>query len=595
MAWSGWLVLRGDSFGRFRGLRVAMTFVFGSAALAGCGFAQRTERGAGAPVVAGEVRVVRGVGPISGVAANQYLVVYRNGIVPGDAAVRAAEVGGSVIRRHERLGVAVVRLADERAVQALAAMPGVAAVVHDRVVTAGRVAFAPVGSDGPRDGAPDEFGERPELLGRLRPQPPLWGPVGYPIWGPILPVVTNPGFHVQPGPVAPPPPPPPPPPPAPYDTYYVASPQGWAVRSAGGYGLGIAGGPATGPWDVTTGKGVKIAVLDSGVDAAHPDIAPNLALNLTEVDQTALPSACDDGSPEDQQGHGTWVASLAAGAMGEGTGLTVGVAPGASILNIKVLERLPNGDGSDPAAQCPTGQASGLLSWVMAGIDDAVANHADVISISLGTLVDLSTGDGAGLKAAFDQVTYAAAEQGAVLIAAAGNDGLDLSNPRYMEVPAQSRDVLAIAASTNPACAENLTAGAGCAAGPVTLAYYSDYGAPLNALAAPGGSLPEGADTAVSGWVRGACSAGKPGTVDGAPVDQNHSYGCFNLGHAQYVQAMGTSAAAPLAAGVAALLRAKNPGWTAAQIVAAMRSSATTVPGMAFPELNGAAALAVTQ
>ena len=109
-----------------------------------------------------------------------------------------------------------------------------------------------------------------------------------------------------------------------------------------------------------------------------------------------------------------------------------------------------------------------------------------------------------------DQITYAATQAGIILVASAGNDGYDLSNPRYVELPAQARGVLAIVASTNAACAENLTANATCALGPVTLPYYSNYGAPLNALAAPGGSYPSGGDMDVSGWVRGACSSGKP-------------------------------------------------------------------------------------
>jgi subtilisin family serine protease len=378
----------------------------------------------------------------------------------------------------------------------------------------------------------------------------------------------------------------------PYDTYYTSTPQNWAVLGAGGFGAHVPGGAAYGPWDTTLGAGVRIAILDSGVDAAHPDIAPNLIANLSEVDQspiTGLPSACDDGSPQDQQGHGTWTASLAAAAIGPGTGLTIGVAPAASLLNIKVLERMPDpsSTSTDLATQCRTGQASGLLSWVIQGIDDAIAQHAQVISLSLGTLVDLDTGEGAGLQTMFNRVTYAASQAGAVLIASAGNDGLDLTNPRYIEVPAQSRDVLAVTASTNPACAENLTANATCAPGPVTLPYYANYGAPLNAIAAPGGSLPAGPDSGVSGWVRGACSAGIPNTADGPPSDSAHSFGCFSLGHTQYLQAMGTSASAPLVAGAAALLIAAHPSWTPDQVIAALRAASIASPTLtAAPVLD---------
>jgi len=497
--------------------------------------------------------------PIGAAVPHRFLVAYRNGVLPANVQSGVRLAGMHILSSYAPFGIAVLDTSsdpDEAAtLAALRADPSVDYVIHDRILSAHNLILRPI---------------LPATIGVT---------VGTPTPSPS----PTPSF------------------PAPYDTYYTSSPQQWAVLQSGGFGAGVPGGPAHGPWDTTMGAGVRIAILDSGVDRYHPDIAPNLALNLSEIDQSAatgLPSPCDDGSPQDQQGHGTWVASLAAAAIGPGTGLLIGVAPAATLLNIKVLERLPDPSSTAPdiATQCATGQAGGLLSWVIQGIQDAINQNAGVINLSLGTLVDLDTGEGAGLQATFDRVTYAASQAGAVLIASAGNDGVNLTSPRYIELPAQSRGVLAVVASTNPACAEDLAPNALCAPGPITLPYYSNFGAPLNAIAAPGGSYPDPVtptpDTAVSGWVRGACSNGLPNTSDGPPSDSDHSFGCFNLGHASYIQAMGTSASAPLVAGAAALLRAAYPAWFPDQIVTALRSSATSTFTLPYaPLLNTPATL----
>ena len=519
--------------------------------------------------------------PISRPVPGRLIILYRNRTVPSNADALARSAGARALHHLSHLGITALVVSPEdesRALAQLAANPQIALVLHDRYVTAHSLFFRRVPLALPLDaGDPTTSGNgattitrhsvaRTPIKPRTDPDPPSSGGSNS---------ASTAGDN--------------PPPPA-TDPYYNSA-QGWAVRAAGGYGDSVPGGDAMGPWNTSLGAGVRIAVLDSGVDASHPDISPNLALNLSEVNQSVLPSPCDDGSPQDQSGHGTWTASLAAGALGPGTGNVIGVAPQASILNIKVLQRMPASGIANTAQACEAGEPGGLLSWVLQGIDDAVANHADIIALSLGTLVDTSTGEGAGLKSAFDQATYAATQSGAVVIAALGNDGLDLSTGTLVELPAQARGVLAITASTNPGCAENLTAGATCTAGPVTRPYYSNYGAGLNAIAAPGGSYPEGPAAATTGWIIGACSGGLTNTAEGLPQN-GQSLGCFNLGHTPYVQAMGTSASAALAAGAAAILRAARPDLSAAQIVAALRSSASASGSMKEPELNLAGALA---
>jgi subtilisin family serine protease len=463
----------------------------------------------------------------------RYLIVYRNGQISPNAEATLHSKGAELTVRHDLLGIAVADSLTDAARDQLALDPTIESIVPDILLNAHTLIVRAAG-----------------------------------LTSPVIP-----------------------------DALYH-SPQGWAVRQVGGYGKDGATTAPNGPWNTTTGKGVRIAILDSGVDPNHPDIEPNLVLNLSEVNKTALPSPCDDGSPIDQQGHGTWTASLAAAALGPKTGLVAGVAPSASILNIKVLERLPAVSTAADPTGCLNGQASGLLSWVLQGIEDAITNRADIISMSFGTLINITTGAGAGEQVVFNRATAAAYNAGIVLIAAAGNDAANLSTGEIVELPAQSRDVLAIVASTNPACAQNLNAGATCNAGPVTLPYYSNFGAPLNALAAPGGSYPTAGalnpsttPSTETGWITGACSNGKASTLSGVPSDAAHSLGCFNLGHTQYVQAMGTSASAPLVAGAAALVLAAHPAWTPVQVIQQLRISAAITKTLPAPQATVAGLL----
>ncbi|MFC4014766.1 S8 family serine peptidase [Nonomuraea purpurea] len=145
------------------------------------------------------------------------------------------------------------------------------------------------------------------------------------------------------------------------------------------------------------GKGVKVAVLDTGIDETHPDVAGKVTLTRNFT---------DDASAKDEHGHGTHVAATVAGTGAASNGLRKGVAPGAELVIGKVL----NAAGS------------GTESQVLAGMEWAAKESgADVINMSLGG----GPTDGTDpLSTAVDRLTR---ETGHLFVVAAGNEGADYS------------------------------------------------------------------------------------------------------------------------------------------------------------------------
>lgn len=144
------------------------------------------------------------------------------------------------------------------------------------------------------------------------------------------------------------------------------------------------------------GTGVKVAVLDSGYDAAHPDLAEQVVASASFV---------PDSDVQDRQGHGTYVAATVAGRGTASQGKRQGVAPGADLLVGKVLD--DNGTGLDSEA--------------IAGMEWAVQQGAKVISMSLGGFPTDGTDP---MSQAVDQLS---ASSGALFVVAAGNSGTEES------------------------------------------------------------------------------------------------------------------------------------------------------------------------
>ncbi|SHM23217.1 S8 family serine peptidase [Actinacidiphila paucisporea] len=160
------------------------------------------------------------------------------------------------------------------------------------------------------------------------------------------------------------------------------------------------------------GKGVKVAVLDTGIDSHHPDLAGRVSKSVSFV---------PGETTEDGNGHGTHTASTVGGSGAASGGAEKGVAPGADLLVGKVLS--DEGSGDD--------------SWVIAGMEWAVGQGARVVSMSLGGS-DPSDGTDP-MSQAVDRLS---AQSGALFVVAAGNTGAEGT----MSAPGTADSALTVAA-----------------------------------------------------------------------------------------------------------------------------------------------------
>jgi subtilisin family serine protease len=198
-------------------------------------------------------------------------------------------------------------------------------------------------------------------------------------------------------------------------------------------------------WTQSNGSGVVVAVLDTGVQISHPDLAGNIWTNSGEIAGNGIDDDANgvvddvhganafDGSAniDDDNGHGTHVAGIIAARKGNGIGGS-GLAPGAKIMPVKVLDA----------------NMAGTTDSLAAGIRYAVDNGARILNVSVN-----SDQPADALKSAVDY----AAQKGAIIVASAGNNGRNIDLLPSYPASLTSAAVFSIAAETADGVLWNLS------------------------------------------------------------------------------------------------------------------------------------------
>src|SRR5438270_7144744 len=183
------------------------------------------------------------------------------------------------------------------------------------------------------------------------------------------------------------------------------------------WALGRIGADAA--WARTTGAGVRIGIVDTGVDLHHEDLAGKVVESISCEGSSGDVAKCQ-GSAQDDQGHGTHVSGIVAAVKDNGKGIA-GVAPDAQLVVAKVLDAQGRGSGDD----------------VIAGIKWVVDHGAKVVNLSLGDPAQL-----VGALISQDELTEGVSDawrHGAIPVVAAGNSntgGLGLEGSNYGDMNA---------------------------------------------------------------------------------------------------------------------------------------------------------------
>jgi hypothetical protein len=315
---------------------------------------------------------------------------------------------------------------------------------------------------------------------------------------------------------------------------FLATSGTWGQPYQDLWGLFAINAPAA--WDTSQGDGVVVAVIDTGVDYNHPDLAANIWTNANEVDGNFIDDdgngfiddvrgwnfMFNDNDPRDDNGHGTHVAGTIAALGNNGVGV-IGVAWHSQIMAIKGLDN--NGFGFD--------------FTLAPAIIYAASNGADVINASWG---------GGESSQSIEEAIQFATGLGTVFVAAAGNSSQDAIN----SFPANSPEAITVA-SHDPFG---------------NFSFFSNFGSRID-VTAPGEDI---------------LSLQADGTFAGPPVIPG------------YIRMTGTSMAAPHVSGVAALILSGNPTYSTDLVRQIIRVSNTSVSfdsRFGAGKLNAAAAVTI--